>query len=159
MVFVKDAEDLSFTLFNRAGEELGLQYLSGKVVAKDPVEAENWLTKSAGQGNANAQYTLARMYHEGQVVPQNYKAAVNWYTKAAEYGHKHAQHHLGMRIEAGKGLGRREKRADASRRRRNNRRCRSSRRATVADTKAIAADEFTATARQLESSDYRGYCK
>ena len=75
------------------------------------MEAENWLTKSAGQGNANAQYTLARMYHEGQVVPQNYKAAVNWYTKAAEYGHKHAQHHLGMMYHKGLGVEKNEQTA------------------------------------------------
>ena len=91
--------------------QLGLQYLSGKVVAKDPVEAEIWLTKSAGQGNANAQYTLARMYHEGQGVPQNYKAAVKWYTKAAEYGHKHAQHHLGMMYHKGLGVEKNEQTA------------------------------------------------
>jgi len=91
--------------------QLGLQYLSGKGVAKDPLEAEIWLTKSAGQGNANAQYTLARMYHEGQGVPQNYAAAVKWYTQAAEYGHKHAQHHLGMMYHKGLGVEKNEQTA------------------------------------------------
>lgn len=91
--------------------KLGLQYLSGKGVAKDPVEAENWLTRAAGQGNANAQYALARMYHEGQGVPRNYEAAVKWYTKAADYGHKHAQHHLGMMYHKGLGVEKNEQTA------------------------------------------------
>ena len=90
---------------------LGLLYLTGKDVAKDPVEAELWLTRAASQGHARAQFTLARMFHQGKGVPQNYEAAVKWYTKAAEYGHTHAQHHLGMMYNRGLGVEKNEQTA------------------------------------------------
>ena len=74
---------------------LGLMYYNGiGGVQKNYLEAVKWYTKSANQGIAGAQFTLASMYDRGQGVPQNYLEAVKWYTKAASQGYAHAQNNL-----------------------------------------------------------------
>ena len=48
----------------------------------------------AGQGHAEAQYTLGGLYDHGEGVPQDDKEAVKWYRMAAEQGYAEAQLHL-----------------------------------------------------------------
>ena len=70
----------------------------------DYTTAVKEFTKSAEQGNAQAQFSLASMYYNGQGVPQDYKQAAKWYTKAAEQGKASAQYILGLMYAAGQGV-------------------------------------------------------
>jgi len=55
----------------------------------------------AEQGNAHAQFLLARMYDEGKGVVQDYKESLKWYFKSAEQDHAWAQAMLGRMHEIG----------------------------------------------------------
>jgi hypothetical protein len=56
----------------------GFKYYCGKGVPEDFAKAFKWFEKSALQGNALAQYQLARMYSHGLVVPKNDAKAYAW---------------------------------------------------------------------------------
>jgi TPR repeat protein len=58
----------------------------------------------AEQGDANAQYELARLYYQGEGVPQNYAEAFDWYRKAADRGNAKAQYRVGFMYDWGKGV-------------------------------------------------------
>ena len=60
-------------------------------MGKDEKEAVKWCTKSAEQGNANAQYNLGLCYKNGEVVDKDEKEAVKWFTKSAEQGNEGAK--------------------------------------------------------------------
>jgi len=60
--------------------------------------------KAAEQGDADAQYELARMYECGQGASQNDQQAVLWYRGAAEQGHINAQYMLGRMYIQGLGV-------------------------------------------------------
>ena len=76
----------------------------GNGVPQDYKEAFKWYTKSAEQGDADAQYNLGNMYYDGQGVPQDYKEAVRWYTKSAEQGDADAQSMVGVCYADGLGV-------------------------------------------------------
>ena len=61
-------------------------------------------TKSAEQGNADAQFCLGGMYDDGRGVPQDYGKAVEWYTKSAGQGYARAQNNLGGMYDYGRGV-------------------------------------------------------
>jgi TPR repeat protein len=58
----------------------------------------------AENGDAMAEFQLARMYFDGSGVPKDYGEAVRWYRKAAEQGYAKAQFDLGQMYRHGKGL-------------------------------------------------------
>ena len=58
----------------------------------------------AEQGNAQAQFILARMHETGQGVAQDYKETVKWYRLAADQGYAEAQSNLGWMYEMGQGV-------------------------------------------------------
>jgi TPR repeat protein len=60
-------------------------------VEKDEKEAAKWITKSAEQGDAKAQYSLGVYYLSGFGVEKDEKEAVKWLTKSAEQGNAHAR--------------------------------------------------------------------
>jgi TPR repeat protein len=62
------------------------------------------LTKTAEQGDAEAQFKLAGMYYQGKGVPRDYGQAVIWIRKAADQGFADAQVKLGFMYFAGKGV-------------------------------------------------------
>jgi TPR repeat protein len=64
---------------------LGAMYAVGAIseTPQDYVEAVRWYRKAAEQGNAEAQFSLARAYFNGQGVPQDYVAAHMWSNLAA----------------------------------------------------------------------------
>jgi len=64
---------------------------------------EEWVPL-AEQGDASAQYNLARMYRNGDEVKQDYVSAINWYILAAEQGHANAQFKLGLMYDMGIGV-------------------------------------------------------
>ena len=55
-----------------------------------PMEDIEALKAKADQGDAEAQYDLARCYDNGAGVPEDEAEAVNWYRKAAAQGHEEA---------------------------------------------------------------------
>ena len=60
----------------------------------------------AEQGNAAAQFNLARLYVTGTGVPQDEAdaEAARWYRLAAAQGHAGAQHNLGLKYDTGIGV-------------------------------------------------------
>lgn len=61
------------------------------------------LTLAAEEGDANAQYRLARLYEQGTGVPQDDFAAVRWLTAAARQDHPDAALDLGWMLANGYG--------------------------------------------------------
>ena len=73
-------------------------------VTQDYKQAFKWYTKSAEQGQAEAQYNLGYMYQNGESVTQDYKQAFKWYTKSAEQGYADAQLNLGFMYKYGESV-------------------------------------------------------
>lgn len=65
----------------------------------------------AEQGDAKAQYNLAKMYDQGKGVKQDYQQAAKWSQKAAEQGYAEAQFILGTMYYQGEGVKRNHKQA------------------------------------------------
>lgn len=87
----------------RAQYDLGLRYVDGKGVERDPLQGAQWLEKSAEAGIPEAQYHLGQLYQKGLGVSSDLTAAFNWYRKAALQGHVRAQYELGTMYVDGKG--------------------------------------------------------
>ena len=83
---------------------LGDSYYLGNGVRKDRTEAMKWVTRSAEQGNAEAQCALGRETTDP-------KKAVKWLTKSAEQGNGVAQRELGYCYVKGKGVTKDDKEA------------------------------------------------
>lgn len=88
----------------KAQWELGISYLRGRGVTRDPSQAATWLHKAADQGYAEAQFNLGSMYDAGVPIPQDYRQAAYWYGKAAAQGHAGAQSGLGVLYSYGRGV-------------------------------------------------------
>jgi len=58
-------------------------------------QIESELLEKAKQGDAKAQYEVAKAYYLGEGVPHDYKLAMKWLQKAAEQWHAEAQLLLG----------------------------------------------------------------
>ena len=54
-----------------------------------------WYRKAAGQGEADAQFSLCDMHFNGKVLPRSYKGAAVCYRKAAGQGYTAAHFSLG----------------------------------------------------------------
>lgn len=76
-------------------DKLGVQYLFGNGVKKDPKQAVIYFNSAAKQGLASAQSHLGSCYYNGTGVSQNYKQAFEWFKKAANKGDVTAQDNLG----------------------------------------------------------------
>lgn len=83
---------------------LGHIYDEGIGVAKNPVEAFNWMKPAAQQGMARAQNYLGWMYENGAGVAQDYSEAAKSYRLAAEQGYAMAQNNLGWLYKRGLGV-------------------------------------------------------
>lgn len=76
----------------------------GEAIAKDKKCAVEWYRKSAEQGHATAQASLAAMYQYGRGVRKNLKQAAAWYKKSAEQGYALAQASLADLYRDGEGV-------------------------------------------------------
>lgn len=76
-------------------DNLGVQYLFGNGVKKDPKQAVIYFNSAAKQGLASAQSHLGSCYYNGTGVNRNYKQAFEWFKKAANKGDVIAQDNLG----------------------------------------------------------------
>jgi hypothetical protein len=69
-----------------AQHRLGVMYVLGQGVPKDPAEAIKWFTKSAEQGQGESQHSLGLRYLWGDGVDKNPEAAAAWFQAAANQG-------------------------------------------------------------------------
>jgi len=93
-------------VYAQAQFKAGVGYLYGLAdlgIIQDYNQANEFFTKAAEQGHAEAQYHLALMYAAGEGVLQDYKEAFKWYRKAAEQGHAEAPYNLGVMYANGQG--------------------------------------------------------
>ena len=84
--------------------ELGLGYMMGQGVSKNPKEAVKWFRKSAEQGCAAGQSALGTAFDHGDGVPQDHVEAVKWFRKAAEQGYAKGEFNLGHAYCTGEGV-------------------------------------------------------
>ena len=84
---------------------LGIMYIKGLGVNRDPKQATEWLLLSAKQNNFLAQYFLGHIFAKGNGVTKDYKKALKFYKLAAEQGHPAAQTNLGAMYYFGHGIG------------------------------------------------------
>jgi predicted aspartyl protease len=75
---------------------LGVMYLKGQGVVKNPYLGLEWLTKAAAAGAADAQSYMGAFNRRGDLVPQNYAEAMRWYLLAAKQNHE--IHSIGLRL-------------------------------------------------------------
>ena len=66
--------------------DVGLAYLNGFGVGKDPVEAVRWFRKGAEAGGPVAMNQLGRAYLLGLGLARDPAEAVKWFRKAADAG-------------------------------------------------------------------------
>jgi len=87
-----------------AQRELGVMYLQGDGVSRDPTQAFAWFKKAADGGSLDAAYQLALMYEAGRGVPRSAAQATAWYKRAAALGDVDSQVKVGMAYENGTGV-------------------------------------------------------
>ena len=81
------------------GYETGIRGLQ-----QDYAKAFEWYSKSAEQGNEQAQNRLGFYYAHGKGVKKNFVKAAEWYEKAALQGSADAQWRLGKCFDEGNGV-------------------------------------------------------
>jgi len=81
--------------------ELGLLYISGKGVPKDPEEANKLIKKAASKGNEEAKNFLKKQKEEKEARE---KETAEKLSKEAEQGDTNAQYELGLLYLSGKGV-------------------------------------------------------
>jgi TPR repeat protein len=82
---------------------LGLDYLNGTGVAKNPTQAARWLQLAAEGGEPVGQYWFATLYDRGIGVPANAALAFHWYQTAAIQGNRRAIYDLAVAYAVGRG--------------------------------------------------------
>jgi len=70
---------------------LGMAYETGHLVPQDCITARAWVTKSANEGNAAAEYNLGLRYRQGDGQPANQEVGAQWLEKAAAQKYSQAQ--------------------------------------------------------------------
>jgi hypothetical protein len=70
---------------------LGMAYETGHLVPQNCVKAGEWVTESANEGNAAAQYNLGLRYRQGDGEPVNEEVGARWLRKAAAQKYSQAQ--------------------------------------------------------------------
>ncbi|KAJ3097083.1 hypothetical protein HDU97_005291 [Phlyctochytrium planicorne] len=73
-------------------------------VEKQFDHAFDWFTKSAEQGNAEAQHRLGDCYWYGNGVEKDFKNAAKWYLESAEQGNLNGQYGIGWCLHKGEGF-------------------------------------------------------
>ncbi len=76
--------------------EVGLRYVEGRTVNRDPKTAASWFEKAAVHGLAPAQYRLGSAYEKGVGETRDPAQAVTWYGRAADAGNVRAMHNLAV---------------------------------------------------------------
>lgn len=88
-----------------AQHSLGIMYLKGWGIRKDPVMAFNWVSKAAQKGFAKSQFVLGDFYVDGVgVKAKSYQLAMRWYRRAADQGYPRAEYSVGAMYGNGNGV-------------------------------------------------------
>lgn len=87
-----------------AMRNLGVCYLDGKGVTKEPAEAATWFRKAADLGSQDAPEDLGDLYQDGIGVAKDEAAAAGWYRKGAERGDGKAMNSLAACYWNGQGV-------------------------------------------------------
>jgi hypothetical protein len=106
---VQPTADLALAARAEAGDpkaqlQLGVSFLKGDGVERDPATAIKWIRKAAEQGLVEAQYALGAMYHAGRGALQSFPLAFKWFELAAQQNHAEAQFSLGVMYRMGQGV-------------------------------------------------------
>lgn len=83
---------------------LGLIYMEGTGVARNPAEALAWWRKSAQQGYVPAYLSLGQASQTGDGAEPDPAQALIWFRKAAEHGLPEAQHMVGYMLMGDAGV-------------------------------------------------------
>jgi uncharacterized protein len=87
---------------------VGRMYSLGQGVTKDESEAMKWITMSAGNGNLEAQETLAAVaimeFYEKRLDVGNKEEKIQWIMSSAKRGNPEAMNMLGMLYSSGNGV-------------------------------------------------------
>jgi hypothetical protein len=83
---------------------MGVKYLNGEGVPKDPKEAAKWFLLAAKNGSPHAQCTLGVMFHEGMGVDQDDAKALELLRLSAEQQFAQAEVNLGLAYYNGWGV-------------------------------------------------------
>ncbi|HEY3706703.1 MAG TPA: tetratricopeptide repeat protein [Terracidiphilus sp.] len=84
--------------------ELGLDYLTGHNVPRDPVRAAQFLQQAAEAGVPEAQTRLGMMYQTGTGVSRDFSLAMHWYQLAAASGGLAAKVNMATLYARGNGV-------------------------------------------------------
>lgn len=90
-----------------AAHSLGMLYLEGDLVLKNPVKARQYLQLAAEKGNRDGQYDFAELLKEEGRLTE----AFGWYLKSAEQGKREAQYEVGLMYFYAKGTARNNREA------------------------------------------------
>jgi tetratricopeptide (TPR) repeat protein len=88
---------------------LGMAYLEGQQVPRDPSQGIRWLRHAASQRHTKARFALATVYREGRGVPRNLPAAARLFGDGAAERHRESQYALAQMYGAGQGVARDDK--------------------------------------------------
>ncbi len=69
-------------------------YFEGQGTPKNYQESIKWFTKSAEQGESDAQFSLGLIYYHGKGTTKNNQEAIKWFSEASSQGHSMAKHFL-----------------------------------------------------------------
>jgi len=89
--------------FVRSEYSLGIAYMNGEGVDKDPVVGFSWLLRAAEQAFPQAQARIGDAYLFGEGIDKSPAQAVSWYSRAAESGNAAALLALAECYETGTG--------------------------------------------------------
>lgn len=84
--------------------KLGLNYIYGTDVPKDPKTAAIWFSKSADQGYLPARRELGILLASGEAGEQDFDRAIQYLSEAADQLDPSALYHLGIMYEHGIGI-------------------------------------------------------
>ena len=70
----------------KAPRYIGLMYLNGQGLPRDPAQAFAQFQAAANQGNITSQYWLGYLYQHGIGTTQDYAQALHWYRLSATRG-------------------------------------------------------------------------
>lgn len=83
--------------------DVGIMYLKGKGILKDPYTAVKWFKKAKDISSVQATYYLGKCYFDGTGIAQNTDEAIKLYKEVADYS-ANAQYELGICYLEGTGV-------------------------------------------------------
>jgi TPR repeat protein len=84
------------THFPRAEGYLGILYLIGVGVEKDPAKAEKWFDRAARQDSPEGEYAMGTLYSVMSGHPHDFAKAADYLRRSAKNGYVGSMHSLGL---------------------------------------------------------------